>query len=202
MDFRQIKDAFFKIAPVAASLVGSPMAGMAIKVIGEAIGIAEPTAERVASAIESGSLSPEQVVAIRTADAALKVRLKELGIDEKKIDAEVEKAYLADTQDARRVHAGDRGVFLLGIAILLIMLIDVIATFALVYAILTGGISVKDVGLVAAVFGLLGTLNGYVAANAQQVISYYFGTTRGSMEKSREMSEAVRNLGGAVKTAS
>jgi hypothetical protein len=91
-------------------------------------------------------------------------------------------------------------VFWLGIAVLVTFLLDMIATFALIYAILTGGITIKDVGIIAAVFGILGTLNGYVAANAQQVISYYFGSSRGSTEKSREMADAVKALGAAAKT--
>lgn len=191
MNFKEIIKA---LAPVAGSLVGGPLAGVAVKVIGEAIGMAEPTVERVASAIQTGSLSPEQVAAIRAADAALKVRLRELDLDEKRIEADAERVYLADRQNARGTHAGDRGVFWLGIAVLVTMALDTIATFWLVYAILTGGLQIKDVGIVAAVFGILGTLNGYVAANAQQVISYYFGSSRGSMEKSREMAEAIKAL--------
>jgi hypothetical protein len=114
------------------------------------------------------------------------------------IEADTERAYLQDAQNARQAHAGDKGVFWLGIAVLVTFLLDMIATFALIYAILTGGITIKDVGIIAAVFGILGTLNGYVAANAQQVISYYFGSSRGSTEKTREMADAVKALGQAA----
>jgi hypothetical protein len=151
---------------------------MAITAIGEAIGMKQPTVERIAEAIKGGSLTPEQVVAVRGADAALKVRLRELDLDHEKIEADTERAYLQDAQNARQAHAGDKGVFWLGIAVLVTFLLDMIATFALIYAILTGGITIKDVGIIAAVFGILGTLNGYVAANAQQVISYYFGSVK------------------------
>lgn len=191
MDFKTV---IKQLAPIAGTLIGGPLGGMAVKVIGEAIGMSEPTVERIAGAVQTGSLSPEQVVAVRQADAALKVRLRELDLDEKKIEQETEKAYLADTQDARKVHAADKGVFWLGVAVLVTMALDTAATFWLVYAILTEGLKIKDVGIVAAVFGILGTLNGYIAANAQQVLSYYFGSSRGSQEKSREMADAIKAL--------
>ena len=192
MNFREILKT---IAPIAGSLIGGPLGGMAGKVLGDAIGMKEPTIERIASAISTGSLSPEQVVAIRNADAALQIRLKELGLDEKKLEKEAEEMYLRDTQSARVAHAGDSGVFWLGMAVLIVMLIDTVATFWLVYAILTEGLRIKDVGVVAAVFGILGTLNGYIAANAQQVLSFYFGSSRGSQDKSRDMAEAIKKLG-------
>jgi hypothetical protein len=47
---------------------------------------------------------------------------------------------------------------------------------------------------VAAVFGFLGTVVGYVAANAQQVVSYFFGSSRGSQDKSAAMAEAIKSL--------
>lgn len=195
MDMDDIKAVIRQIAPIAAGLIGSPLAGVAVKVLGDAIGMTSPTQERVVAAIQSGSVSPEQLAAIRQADGALKVRLAELGLDHEKIEADTTKAYLADTQQARTVHAGDRGVFWLGIAILTTFALDVVATFWLIYSILTGGLQIKDVGMIAAVFGILGTLNGYVAANAQQVISYYFGSSRGSNEKSRDMADAIKSIG-------
>ena len=191
------KDIIKSLAPIAGTLIGGPLGGMAVKMIGDAIGMEAPTVERITSAIQNGSLSPEQVVAIRQADAALKVKLKELEIDEKKLEAETEKAYLADTQDARRTHGGDKSVFWLGIAVLLTMAVDMVVTFWLIYAILTGGLQIKDLGIVAAVFGILGTLNGYIAANAQQVIGYYFGSSKGSADKSRDMADAIKTLGSA-----
>jgi hypothetical protein len=193
MNFREI---ISKVAPVAGALIGSPLAGMAISVIGEAIGMEKPTVERVASAIQSGSLSPEQFVAVKTADAALKVRLRELDIDEKKIEAETERAYLADTQDARKAHAGDSGVFWLGIAVLgTYALILGASLFGAYWLLVEGNLAAMDVGTVAAVFTLIGTIVGYIASDAKQVVAYYFGSSRGSNEKTRDMADAIKALG-------
>lgn len=82
-----IKDVLKSLAPTAATLVGGPLAGMAVKAIGDAIGMDEPTQEKIAAAVTGGNLSAEQVVAMRQADDALKVKLAELGIRAEEIDA-------------------------------------------------------------------------------------------------------------------
>lgn len=201
MDFKAIIGA---LAPTAGLLLGGPLGGMAGKAIAAAIGVDDSgspsdVATRVADAIQSGSLTGDQIAALRAADNALKVRLRELDLDEMRLNADTDKAYLLDTQSARTAHAGNQSVYWLGIAVL--------ATFALVmaaamwgsYLILSGGITIKDIGIVAAVFSFLGTIVGYVAANAQQVISYFFGSSRGSKEKTDAMSNAIKHF--PVKTS-
>lgn len=195
MEFKEI---IKTIAPIAGTLIGGPLAGVALKALGDAIGMETPTVERVVEAIKGGSLTPDQIVAIRQADDALKVKLRELDLDEKKIEQMAEKMYVDDTQNARQAHAGDRGVYWLGIAVLGTFAAVMIASMYGCYQILTDGLKVKDIGIVAAVFGFLGTVVGYVAANAQQVVSYFFGSSRGSMDKSRDMAEALKSLPGRL----
>lgn len=190
------KDIIKRIAPIAGSLIGSPVAGMAIAAIGEAIGMSQPTVERVASAIQSGSLTPEQLIAVRTADDALKVRLAEIGLDYKKIDAETERAYLADVQDARHTNAGDRGVFWLGMTILAVYAAVLAAALAGAYWLLVkGDLKSMDVGTVAATFTLIGTIVGYIASDAKQVVGYYFGSSKGSNDNRAALGDAVKALG-------
>ena len=193
MNFRDIVKT---IAPIAGSLIGGPLGGMAVQVLGEAIGMKTPTVERVVEAIKGGGLNPEQVAAIRAADAALKVRLRELDLDEKRLDQEAEKAFLADTQDARRVHAGDRGVFWLGIVILSVYAAVLAAALTGAYWLLiVGDLQSMDAGTVAAVFAMIGTIVGYIASDAKQVVAYYFGSSRGSNDKGRDMAEVIKALG-------
>lgn len=193
MNFKEI---IKRIAPIAGSLIGSPVAGMAIAAIGEAIGMASPTAERVAAAIQSGSLTPEQLSAVRVADDALKVRMAEIGLDYRKIEAETERAYLADRQDARHTHAGDRGVFWLGMTILGVYATVLASALAGAYWLLVlGDLKNMDAGTVAAVFAMIGTIVGYIASDAKQVVSYYFGSSKGSTDKGRDMADAVKALG-------
>jgi hypothetical protein len=141
---------------------------------------------------------------MRDREMTFKERMQALGFEDAKdlraTELKTEEAYLSDVQNAREQHSNDKRVFWLGVAVLITFLIDMAATFALVDGILTGGIRIADVGIVAAVFGLLGTLNGYVAANAQQVIGYFFGSSRGSTDKTAAMSKAITQLGDAATT--
>lgn len=193
MDFKTIIKA---IVPVAGSLVGTPLAGAAIAAIGAAIGMASPTVERVATAIQNGSLTPDQLAAVRKADADLKVRMVELGLDHERIEADAEKARLADVQSARGAHSGDKAVFYLGVAVLLTYAVVLAATLYGAYWLLAqGNLKDMDAGLVAAVFSLIGAILGYIASDAKQVVSYYFGSSRGQETGSREMADAVKQLG-------
>lgn len=178
------KDIIKAVAPTAATLLGGPLAGTAVRALSESLlGKPDGTEAELAQIVQAG-LSPEQIHQLKAAD----VRLKEL-------DLEGIRASIADTAHARDTHKGDRGVFWLGISVL--------ATFAAVmtavmygsYQLLVGGLQVKDMGVVAVVFGFLGTVVGYVAANAQQVVAYFFGSSRGSKEKTDAMAAAVSKLG-------
>jgi hypothetical protein len=46
-----------------------------------------------------------------------------------------------------------------------------------------------------AVVGIIGTLIGYVSAKADQVVSYYFGSSSGSKDKTAAMSDALSQVG-------
>lgn len=180
------KEVIATVAPVAGVLLGGPLAGTAIKVLSEVLlGRPDGTAEALEQVVQAG-LSPEQLRAIQSAD----VRLKELDLDEIK-------ASIADTTAARTAHAGDDGVFWLGIAILLTFAAVMTAVMWGSYQLLVGGLTVKDMSIVAVVFGFLGTVVGYVAANAQQVVAYFFGSSAGSKQKTEAMAQAVARLGKA-----
>lgn len=178
-------------APVLGTALGGPLAGAAIKVLGDAVlGNADATQDEVAAAITSG-LSPEAIVKMREADNAFKAQMKAMDIDILKLNAQTEQAYLADVQSARNANGANRSVFWLGIAILV--------TFATLmgfvmygsFQLLTGGIVLKDVAVASVVSGLIGTVIGYVAGNAQQVVGYYFGSSKGSADKTDALASAV-----------
>jgi LytS/YehU family sensor histidine kinase len=113
----------------------------------------------------------------------------------KELDVDLDKSYIADTSDARHVFAENKGVFNLGIVILLTFAGVMVAVLFGSYQIMTGGITIKDVAIVATVSGLVGTVVGYVAANAQQVVSYFFGSSRGSADKTAAMATTITRLG-------
>lgn len=183
------------IAPVLGTALGGPMAGAAVKVIANAVlGDENASEQQVNEAILQG-LSPEAVVKLREADNAFKLRMRELDIDLAKLNAASEQAYLSDVQDARKAHASATGVYWLGIAILVTFAGVMAAVLWGSFQLLVGGITVKDVAMVATVSGLIGTVVGYVAANAQQVVGYFFGSSKGSADKTDALAAAVRGVG-------
>jgi hypothetical protein len=192
MDWKKLIAA---VAPSLGTALGGPLAGAAVKVLGDQIlGNEDASEDEVAAAVVKG-LSPEHIVALKQADQSFAIRMRELDIDLSKLNAETEKAYLADTQDARKAHGSDAGVFWLGISILITFGGVMGAVLWGSFELMTGGITVKDVAIVGMVSGLIGTVVGYVAANAQQVVAYFFGSSRGSAAKTDAMAAAVDRLG-------
>jgi hypothetical protein len=135
--------------------------------------------------------TPEQIAAIKQSENDLKKAMRAAETEDKRIDADVEKAYLGDVANARSAHGADKDILGLGIAVLITWAILMTATLVGLYGMLTNGIEIKDVGIVATVFTILGSILGYVSNNAQQVLSYYFGTSRGSAKKTDIMADAV-----------
>ncbi|OJA90634.1 hypothetical protein BGV71_06035 [Burkholderia ubonensis] len=145
--------------------------------------------------------TPEQLAALRRADQDYAAKMAELGFKDREALAQLavqeEQAYLADAQDARHANAANERVFWLGVAVL--------ATFAGVcfgalwgaYALLTGALPVMNAAVVGMVSGFIGTVIGYVAANATQVVSFYFGSSKGSELKSEAMSTAFTQAFGS-----
>ncbi|HXF44866.1 MAG TPA: hypothetical protein VNK91_01990 [Burkholderiaceae bacterium] len=170
-------------APLLGTLLGGPLVGTAVRVLGDTLlGKPDATEAEIEQVVAAG-LTPEQLAALKQAD----VRLKEIGLEEFRVAA-------ADTAHARDAHKGDRGVYWLGIAVLVTFAAVMTAAMYGSYQILVGGLQIKDAGVIAAVFGFLGTVVGYVAANAQQVVAYFFGSSRGSKEKTDAMAQAFTNL--------
>lgn len=198
MDF-DWKSAVKAIAPTIVGAVGTPAAGMATKVLIDAVlggqATGDPVADEatLAGALAAG-MTPELRAKIVEADNVYRIEVLRAASRAREIDADLDKAYIADTSDARKAHAGDVGVFRLGMAVL--------ATFFLLmgvvtwgcFELLTGGLRAADPSTVGIVTGLLGTVIGYVAANAQQVIAYFFGSSKGSADKTAAMAAAVANV--------
>jgi len=172
MDFGDILK---KLAPTAATLIAGPLAGMAVKAIGDAIGMDEPTQEKIERALTNGQLSGDQVVAMRQADDALKVKLAELGI-------RAEELIVEDRKSAR-----EREVRIGGVTVPALAWIIVMGFLAMAWGILFGNVKAESV--------IAGTIIGYVSAKCEQVLSYYFGSSRGSDEKNGVISKIANAMG-------
>ena len=195
--FESLKNALGGIAPsLISSLVpGGPLVHAGISAALNAFGISEgdqPEDKQEAAQMlieKVQSATPEQILALKKADHEMEQFMAEIGYKETAL-------FVDDTKDARRANSDNNKVFWLGVVVLL--------TFATVmgfamwgsYEMLSNGMGKDlDTGVVAAVFGFLGTAVGYVAANAQQVIAFFFGSSKGSKEKTDAMASAFREFG-------
>lgn len=51
-----------KLAPVAASLLGGPLAGLAVDAIGSALGLKDATKEKITEVLQSGTMTAKQIL--------------------------------------------------------------------------------------------------------------------------------------------
>jgi hypothetical protein len=190
-----------QLAPTIGTALGTPVLGGAIAMLESVFGLT-PTPDAVlperqaAIADAISDATPEQLMAMKKADQDYAAKMAELGFksqaDLAALAVAEEQTYVADTADARRVNAGKRQVFYLACAIL--------ATFGIVmglslwgaYALLTGGLPIKDASVIGISAGLVGTIIGYTAANAQQVVGFFFGSSKGSEVKSEQIATAFK----------
>lgn len=86
------------ILPTIGNLLGGPLGGAACEAVSKALGC-EASIDAVNKALTSGTFSTEQMAALQAADAQLKTRMAELGIDAEKL-AQVDRASARAMQQA------------------------------------------------------------------------------------------------------
>lgn len=158
------------IAPTVASALGGPLAGGVVAFLGDLLGIGEPTQDKIAKAFENGQLTGEQIAAIKLKEMDLKREEQERGFRYSELEFKDR-----DSARNREIQTGDKvnrnlAYFIVG------------AFVATVGCTLAGFTKVDSV--------LAGTLIGYLSAKAEQVLSYYFGSTQGSARKTELLAQA------------
>ena len=167
------------VAPTIATALGGPLAGLGMKALSEALlGKSDGTEDEIASAMQYAD--GDQLVKLREIDSQFQAQMKALDVDLERIAA-------ADRDSARKREVGSGDAWTP----------RVIGAMALggflwsVYWVLSGNVSgMTDPTTVA----LVGTLVGYVSAKADQVVSYYFGSSAGSAKKTEAMTDALNKV--------
>ena len=144
-------------------------------------GISEPDAAAKAIAAD-----PETALRFKTAVLNQQMELEELAYRK-------EKLYVDDVQDARQYR--DNKVFWLGLCILVSFVLIMGLTLWGLYGMMTKQFTI-DPALIAAVFGLIGSIIGYFAANAQQVVGYFFGSSSGSKQNGDAVRDSIKAMQG------
>jgi len=159
------------VAPGIATALGGPLAGLAVSAIGNALGVSEPTQEKIQAAI-AGAM-PEDMLKLKTAEEQFQVQMKQLDIDLEKISGD-DRA----SARSREIAVKDRTPAHLAYI--------VIAGFfamsgALIYYIVAQPDQIAKIPQSG--WLLIGSVYGYLAAEAKSAANYYFGSSSGSKEK-------------------
>jgi hypothetical protein len=165
IDWKKIVGA---VAPSLAAALGGPLAGVAVKTIAtQILGKPEALEEEVEAAVLGAD--PQTLIKLREIDIDFKKKMADAGI-------KLEELATSDRGNARdrEVKSGDSWTPR-------ILATVVVGGFLwCVYAVLAGYVSGLKDPLVAT---LVGTMIGYTSAKADQVVSYYFGSSASSKAK-------------------
>ncbi len=155
------------IAPLIGTAVGGPFAGLAVAAVKRALSLPDDANEQqVEQAVKNAT--PEQLIKLRNADNEFKTKMRELDIRE---DELVYKDI--DSARKREVELGGDAT-LKGMAICTVVGFFVFVGFLLINGTPDGMDKT-----------LLGMLIGYVVGIVQQVYNYFFGSSKGSNDKTK-----------------
>lgn len=164
------------VAPSIATALGGPLAGLAVRTLSNVLLGHENGSQDEISAALNGATG-DQMVRLREADIAFQTQMKQLDVDLERIasddrtSARSRESTTGDVWTPRLIASLVLGGFLFS-----------------VFWVLTGQVtSLTDPTVV----GIVGTLIGYVSAKADQVVSYYFGSSAGSAAKTSAMADAM-----------
>ena len=181
---KQLGESLLGIAPTLANAlipgVGGVVAGSALKAVSAAMG-AKPgedpgTPERLAQAL-SGGLTPEQMAALKKADNDFAIQMRELDVDVVRIHA-------GDRASARRMQSRTKSLTAPALAavVMVAFILSLVGVFVL---------AVDDQPLDATVATLVGAVVGYASAKADQVVSFWFGSSEGGAEATQHLADAA-----------
>jgi len=154
------------IAPGLATVVAGPLGGVAVKAIAEKLGVAD-TVEAVTSAIQSDP------------DAALKLA----EIDLKQFELESKDRDSAREREVGLAAAGGSKFAQLVMPILAVGTVSL--TYLFVGVLLFKIVPTEQQQLI--IFAL-----GFMTASAQQVLSYYFGSSKSSQDKTVALTKGAK----------
>lgn len=171
------------------------LVGLAAKAVGDAVGApVAATPDAVAAAVAGAT--PEQIAALKQADNDMQAKLQALGFEHAeemaRLGIQQEQLAVSDVQDARKANAGNEQLWRVAWVVLITFAVVMAGVLWGCFLMLSGETTVKDVALVAAIAGLIGSIVGYVAANAQTVINFLFGGSLGSRNSGSALGVAVQ----------
>ena len=174
MDWKKI---IGTVAPTIATAFGTPLAGMATSVVLETLGIKEE------KEIEVALQNPEALLKLKQVENDFAARMKELDI---KLDEIIIKDI--DSARQREIQVKDKTPSRLAY-----ILIGGFLSISLLQIIFVGYFPEIASKIPSEGWLLIGNISGYLANEAKQAGSYYFGTTLGSKGKDEVLSKIIKS---------
>lgn len=160
------------IAPTVATALLGPLGGVAVSALGDVLGVSEATQDKIADVIKSASLTPEQIGKIKELELEYQENEKQRGFKYAELAFQ-------DRDSARKANvAGGTQTHLFWLSVLLLSI-----SLGCELAVLFIGYPPETDPLV------LGRVLGLMDAIAMLVLSYWYGTTNGSAQKSELLAQ-------------
>jgi hypothetical protein len=159
----KITDIIGKVAPTVATVLGGPFAGMAIELLGGALGIGEPTQAKIANVLTNSQLTGDQLLALKKAELDLQAQLEANGIRLEEVAA-----HDRDSARQREVAVKDWTPKVLALMV-------TVGFFGVLSWLLVQG---KPAQGGDALLVMLGALGGAWTS----IIAYYYGSSSGSAQ--------------------
>lgn len=167
------------VAPTIAATAAGPFAPLVLPIVQKIFGTTDASAVNAALA----SATPEQLTALKQADAQLQEQLAQLGVQRDQL------AY-QDTASARAMQIATKDPTAARLAW---MLVGGFLSIVIVECITMTVWPAKWALIPADAAGLMGTLLGYLAGEAKQVAAFYFGSSSDSQAKTQTLSEIAKS---------
>lgn len=176
MDLKTIAQNITAVAPAIGTAIGGPVGsvvGLGVQALAKVFGL-DATSSDIEAQLQSAvlSMTPEQAVALKKADNQFKV-------DMKKLDIDVFKLEVADRDSARQANKTTYT------PVVVTYMVIIIAGY-MIYEIMTSSLDTVDKTLVGAVIG-------YVFGELKQITGYWFGSSKGSKDKTDALATAITN---------
>jgi len=148
------------LAPTVASAILGPLGGVAVAAIGNALGVSEPTQDKIAQAIQTGQLTPEQITNLKELEMKYKAEEEERGF--KYADLAFQ-----DRDSARKANvAGGIQTKLFGLSILILTATLGLEGYVMFHGLPTG---LSDM--------VVGRILGLADSVSMLVLTYYYGSS-------------------------
>ena len=148
------------IAPTIATAIGGPLGGLAYEAVSKVLGISQDDAKKM---LDDGKMSADQISQVKIAEIELKKTEEQLGLN-------FEALAVDDRKSAREMQTEVKSPLVPILAIII-----VVSFISITIGTLMGYSHIES--------AMAGTLIGYLSAKAEQVVSFYFGSSNGSQAK-------------------